>query len=125
MRKGGENVSAYEVEQVIKKHDAIEDAAVYAVPSELAEDEIMTAVKIVEGMAFDPAVLLEFLSDKLARFAIPRYIRQVEDLPMTNSHRIIKGVLEKDGITKDTFDARKSLGEATPRVSDHGKELSR
>jgi len=108
MRKGGENVSAYEVEQVIKKHDAVEDAAVYAVPSELAEDEIMAAVKIVEGMAFDPAELLEFLSDKLARFAIPRYIRQVEEFPMTNSHRIIKGALEKDGITKDTFDARKN-----------------
>jgi len=107
MRKGGENVSAYEVEQVILKHDAIEDVAVYAVPSDLAEDEIMSAVKVVEGKEFDPGDLSRFLSDKLARFAIPRYIRVVDEFPMTSSHRIIKGVLEKEGITEDTFDARR------------------
>ncbi len=108
MRRGGENVSAYEVEKVIMEHDAVENAAVYAVPSELAEDEIMTAVKIVEGMAFDPEELLKFLSDKLAKFAVPRFIRVVDEFPMTNSHRIIKGPLEKEGITQDTFDARKN-----------------
>jgi len=107
MRKGGENVSAYEVEQVILKHDAIEDVAVYAVPSDLAEDEIMSAVKVVEGKEFDPGDLSRFLSDKLSRFAIPRYIRVVDEFPMTSSHRIIKGVLEKEGITEDTFDARR------------------
>jgi len=107
MRRGGENVSAYEVEHEIMKYDAVEDVAVYAVPSELAEDDIMAAVKIVAGKAVEPGELLEFLSDKLARFAIPRYIRVVDEFPLTSSHRIIKGVLEKDGITKDTYDARK------------------
>jgi len=99
-------VSAYEVEHEIMKHDAVEDVAVYAVPSELAEDEIMAAVKVVEGKTFDPGELHAFLSDKLAKFAIPRYIRVVEAFPMTNSHRIIKGVLENEGITEETFDAR-------------------
>ena len=107
MRRGGENVSAYEVEQVIRKHDAVEDVAVYAVPSDLAEDEIMCSVKVLPGKAFDARELVRFLSDGLARFAVPRYVRVVDAFPMTSSHRIIKGVLEKEGVTPDTFDARK------------------
>ncbi|MEW6076330.1 MAG: AMP-binding protein [Thermodesulfobacteriota bacterium] len=107
MRKGGENVSAYEVEQVIMDHPAVEEVAVYAVPSELAEDEIMAAIRPVEGKIVDPAELVRFLSDKLAKFAIPRYIRLVDEFPKTNSHRIIKRVLEREGVTPDTFDAQK------------------
>ena len=106
MRRGGMNVSAYEVESVIMKHPAVENVAVYAVPSELAEDEIMASVKTVTGKSLHPDELIEFLGDKLAKFAIPRYISIVDDLPMTCTHRIIKSELEKQGITGDTYDVK-------------------
>ena len=109
MRKGGENVSAYEVEHVIMEHPAVEEVAVYAVPSELAEDEIMAAIKLVGGGNLDPMDLLNFLSNKLAKYAIPRYIRIVDDFPKTNTHRVIKRVLEREGVTQDTFDAREAI----------------
>ncbi len=105
MRKGGENVSAYEVEHAIMQHPDVEDAAVYAVPSELGEDEIMAAVKILNGNRLDPRSLRTFLSERLARYAVPRYIRIVEEFPKTNTHRIIKKPLEDQGVTADTFDA--------------------
>jgi crotonobetaine/carnitine-CoA ligase len=104
MRKGGENVSAYEVEHVIMDHPLVEDVAVYAVPSELAEDDIMAAVKLVDGSTLAAKDLKRFLSDRLAKYAIPRYVRFVEEFPKTNSHRIMKHVLEKEGITPDTVD---------------------
>ncbi|GAB6097203.1 ATP-dependent acyl-CoA ligase [Desulfatiferula olefinivorans] len=104
MRKGGENVSAYEVEHVIMEHPAVEDVAVYAVPSDLAEDDIMAAIKPAEKADLTAQELRRFLSDKLARYAIPRYVRFVDEFPKTNSHRIIKSVLEKEGITDDTVD---------------------
>lgn len=106
MRKGGENVSAYEVEHVIMQHPGVEEAAVFAVPSELAEDEIMAVIKPVDGHKIDPPELRAFLSGKLARYAVPRYIRLVTDLPKTNSHRVIKKQLETEGVTADTFDAQ-------------------
>lgn len=107
MRKGGENVSAYEVEHVIMKHPAVEDVAVYAVPSEMAEDEIMAAVKRVDGQKVTGQELRAFLVGQLAKYAVPRYIRFVEEFPKTNTHRIIKRVLEADGVTPDTYDALK------------------
>lgn len=110
MRKGGENVSAFEVEHVIMDHPAVEEVAVYAVPSEMAEDEIMASVKLVEGMTLDPKELMAFLKDRLARYAVPRYIRIVTEFPMTNSFRVVKKELEKIGVTPDTFDAQKNKG---------------
>ena len=106
MRKGGENVSAYEVEQAILKHPAVEEVAVYAVPSELAEDEIMASVRLAEGKTVEAAELHTFLIAELAKFAVPRFIRFVESFPTTASHRIIKRVLEEEGVTEDTFDAK-------------------
>jgi crotonobetaine/carnitine-CoA ligase len=106
MRRGGENVSAYEVEHVIMDHPAVEDVAVYAVPSDLAEDEIMAAIKLVDQQVVSADELRLFLKDKLAKYAIPRYVRFMEEFPKTNSHRIIKPVLEKEGVTEDTVDTR-------------------
>ena len=106
MRVKGENVSAYEVEQAILQHPDVLECAVYAVPSELAEDEIMATVVPVEGKTLDPSAMPGFLSDKLAKFAIPRYWRVVEELPKTETHRVIKKELERLGVTPDTYDAR-------------------
>jgi crotonobetaine/carnitine-CoA ligase len=84
--------------------------AVYAVPSELAEDEIMASVSAVQGEALDPAQLHEFLKDLLASFAIPRFIRIVKELPRTATFRIKKNELERIGVTGDTWDAGDSGG---------------
>lgn len=104
MRKGGENVSAYEVEHVIMEHPAVEEVAVYAAPSDMSEDEIMAAVKRVNGQTVTAADLRTFLSERLARYAVPRFIRFVDDFPKTTSHRIIKKPLQDEGVTADTDD---------------------
>ena len=105
MRRRGENVSAYEVENAILQSEDILECAVYAVPSELTEDDIMVTMVPVDGRSLDPASLPAFLSDRLAKFAIPRYYRVVEALPKTETHRVIKKELQELGVTPDTYDA--------------------
>lgn len=105
MRRRGENVSAYDVEQAILKHPSVLEAAVYAIPSEMTEDDIMASVKLVEGNKLSGKELWDFLQNKLAKFAIPRYIRMVDDFPRTETFRIKKGELKSTGVTNDTFDA--------------------
>lgn len=104
MRRRGENVSAYDVEQAILMHPSVLEAAVYAVPSEMTEDEIMGSIKLVDRMKLTEYEIIEFLQDKLAKFAIPRYIRIIDDFPRTETFRIKKGELKSIGITPDTFD---------------------
>ena len=107
MRRKGENISAYEVEQEILKHPEIVECAVFAVPSDLAEDEVMAVVVAMEGKKPDPFEIVKFLHDKLAKFAIPRYWRFMPELPKTETQRVIKGPLEKQGVTPDTVDTEK------------------
>jgi len=108
MRIKGENVSAYEVEHTIQKHPSVLEAAVYAVPSELAEDEIMASVSLVEGHALKESDLVESLKEDLAKFAVPRFVRIVKEFPKTETQRIIKKELEKLGVVAGTYDAQKN-----------------
>jgi crotonobetaine/carnitine-CoA ligase len=95
------------VEHVIMQHEAVEDVAVYGVPSELGEEDIMAAIKPVSGRQVDPEQLHRYLKERLAKYAVPRYLRLVETFPKTNTHRIIKGILVQEGMTDDTYDALK------------------
>lgn len=108
MRIKGENVSAYEVEHTIQKHPSVLEAAVYAVPSELAEDEIMACVSLVEGHTLKEADLIECLKEDLAKFAVPRFVKIVKEFPKTETQRIIKKELEKKGIVAGTYDGQKN-----------------
>lgn len=108
MRRRGENVSAYEVEHAVLQHPDVLECAVYAVPSELTEDDIMVTLVPVEGRTVDPATLPAFLSERLAKFAVPRYYRVVDTLPKTETHRVIKKELERLGVTGDTYDMEKA-----------------
>ncbi len=108
MRRRGENVSAYDVEQAILKHPSVVEAAVYAVPSEMTEDEIMASIKLVDGEKLSGKEVFDFLQDKLAKFAIPRYIRFVDDFPRTETFRIKKGEMKSAGVSPDTFDAERA-----------------
>lgn len=105
MRRRGENVSAYEVESVLSKHPDVLECAVFGVPSELGEHDIMAAVVPIEGRHPDPAAIRAFMEDKLAKYALPRYIDIVTELPKTETHRVQKNILKARGVTPQTWDA--------------------
>jgi crotonobetaine/carnitine-CoA ligase len=107
MRIKGENVSAYEVEHIALKHPSILEAAAYAVPSDLAEDEIMVRVSLVEGHSLREEDIIAALRNDLPKYAVPRYVRIVESFPKTETHRIIKKELAEAGIVPGTYDAKK------------------
>ena len=65
----------------------------------------MTSLVLVEDKTLDPKELIEFLEDKLAYFAIPRYVRIMDELPKTETHRVIKKKLQDIGVSEDTWDA--------------------
>jgi crotonobetaine/carnitine-CoA ligase len=104
IRRRGENISSMEVESELCAHPAVREAAVIAVPSDLAEDEVMAVVAPVPGERLDPAELIDFLRPRLAYFAIPRYFRFVDELPKTPTSKIQKMPLRQEGITDSTWD---------------------
>ncbi len=104
IRRRGENISSYEVEQVIGSHPSVATVAAYAVPSELAEDEVMCALVLKEGARFEPLELIQWAETRLPYFAVPRFLRAMADLPKTENGKIQKYKLRADGRTADTWD---------------------
>ena len=104
IRRRGENISSFEVEQVLLSHPAVELAAVYAVKSELAEDEVMAAIVIKAGARLDPLELTQYCESRLAYFAVPRYLDFVVELPKTENGKVQKYKLRALGITATAWD---------------------
>jgi crotonobetaine/carnitine-CoA ligase len=104
IRRRGENISSWEVEQVLMSHAAVAACAVYPVRSELAEDEVMAAVVAREGAAVAAAELAQWCETRLPRFAIPRYIDLVADLPRTENGKVQKYRLRELGVTATCWD---------------------
>ena len=108
IRRRGENISSYEVEQVLLSHPAIAVAAVFPVRSELAEDEVMAAIVPREGQLVDPVELTGFCAERMAYFAVPRYIDVLERLPATESGKIQKFKLRERGVGEHTWDRERA-----------------
>jgi crotonobetaine/carnitine-CoA ligase len=104
IRRRGENISSHEVEQVLLSHPDVEAAAAFPVASDLAEDEVMAALVIRQGQAFDPVALMRFCEARMPYFAIPRYVEVLADLPRTENGKIQKFKLRERGVTVGTWD---------------------
>jgi carnitine-CoA ligase len=104
IRRRGENISSFEVEQVLAEHAAVAAVAVFAVPSELAEDEVMAAVVAEDGTTLDPLELVRHCEGRLAYFAIPRYLEIVDALPLTENGKVRKAALREHGVSERTWD---------------------
>jgi carnitine-CoA ligase len=104
IRRRGENISSWEVEQVLMAHAAVASVAVYPVRSELAEDEVMAAVVLREGADATPAELAAFCTNRLPRFAIPRYIALLDELPRTENGKVQKYKLRERGVPPGCWD---------------------
>jgi crotonobetaine/carnitine-CoA ligase len=110
IRRRGENISSFEVEQVLLSHPGVGSCAVYPVRSELAEDEVMAALVPRAGARVDPAELARFCEGRLPYFAVPRYIDVLGDLPRTENGKVQKFKLRERGVGPHTWDGRPAKG---------------
>lgn len=113
IRRRGENVSAWEVEEAVTSHPGVLAAAAIGVPSEVGEEDVAILVEPSPHAAPEPLELIEFVSTDLPRFAVPRYVEFIETLPRTASERIEKAKLRKRGITDAAWDAQAAAAESS------------
>jgi len=105
LRKRGENVSAFEVEAVLRTAPDVREAAIVAVRDELGGEDDIKAV-LVADPGFDPATFAAHCRDHLPRFARPRYLELVEpdQLVRGPGTGAIQKHLLPQGLTSTTVD---------------------
>jgi carnitine-CoA ligase len=106
LRRRGENISSYEVESPILEHPDVAECAVIAVPAEheAGEDEVMAVIVPTPGSTPTPEAIWAWCDERIPAFAIPRYLRFTDGLPVTPSEKVQKRELREAGVTPDTFD---------------------
>lgn len=110
IRRRGENISAFELEQLIETHPAVLEAAAIGVPSEFTEEDVKVCVVLSEGVDLTPEALYRYCYENAARFMVPRYIEIVDSLPKTPTQKVEKFRLKKLGITATTWDRDRIRG---------------
>lgn len=98
LRVDGENFAAAPVERIVGRLPGVVVAAVFAVPAPDVGDDVMAALQLAPGAAFDPLEFDAFLHDQpdLGIKWSPRYVRLACDLPMTATSKVLKRTLRAE-----------------------------
>ena len=110
IRRRGENISAYEVEQVLNNHPEVVESCVIGVRDHDAGGEENVKAFIVpssESLAY--TIVLDWCVQQMPRYAVPRYIEYVQKLDKTPTGKLMKQGLREKCNTLHTWD-RESFG---------------
>lgn len=107
IRRRGENVSAFEVETAIVRHENIMAVAAHGVPSSMSEDDVKVWLVLRPGANVSgEEELFEFFRSALPYFAVPRFVEFVDELPTNAMGRVMKDVLRERGNGDGTVDLK-------------------
>ena len=114
LRRRGENISSFEVENAVNAHPDVVESAAVAAESEWGEHEVKIVVVRRPGASLTEAQLVEFLIPRMPRFMVPRYVEFADGLPKTPTGKVKKVELRQQGNTDVTWD-RDAAGVAVPK----------
>ncbi len=91
--RGGENIFPREIEDFLYTHPAIEQVEVIGVPDKKYGEEVCAWIKLHEGQKVSEKEIREFCKGEIAHFKIPKYIKFVNEYPMTITGKVQKFVM--------------------------------
>ncbi|MBO0709688.1 MAG: AMP-binding protein [Acetobacteraceae bacterium] len=93
--RGGENVYPREVEEFVYSHPAIEEVQVFGVPDSRFGEELCAWIKLRAGTVLSEEDVRAFCKDQIAHYKVPRYIRFVDEFPMTVTGKMQKFLMRE------------------------------
>ncbi|MCI4338564.1 MAG: AMP-binding protein, partial [Thermoplasmata archaeon] len=87
IRRRGENLAPYDVEQALQQHPAVFECVVVGVASPLGEEDVKAFVVLRPGAAPTAEELFQFCAERLPFFMVPRYLEFLEEIPKTANQK--------------------------------------
>jgi fatty-acyl-CoA synthase len=98
--RGGENIYPREIEEFLYTHPDVADVQVIGVPDERYGEELMAWVIPRAGVTLSEEDVRDFCQGQIARFKIPRYVKFVQDFPMTVTGKVQKFKMREQAIAE-------------------------
>ena len=95
IKRAGENVSASEVEETLRQHPAVFDAAIVGVPDPVRDQTIKAYVILRPGLAATAGELIEWCRARLSPFKVPELVDFRDAFPRTSVGKIQKHLFEE------------------------------
>jgi fatty-acyl-CoA synthase/long-chain acyl-CoA synthetase len=92
---GGMNVYPAEIEAALERHPAVQEVAVFGIPSDAWGEGVHAVVVIRPGASLTPETLAAFAREHLAGYKVPRTMAFADELPKTGSGKILKRALRE------------------------------
>jgi fatty-acyl-CoA synthase len=93
--RGGENVYPREVEEFLFRHPKVQSVQVFGVPDPKYVEEVCAWITLKPGETATEAEIRDFCRDQIAHYKVPRYIRFVNEMPMTITGKVQKFVMRE------------------------------
>ncbi|MHC1748762.1 MAG: AMP-binding protein [Cellulosilyticaceae bacterium] len=93
--RGGENISPFEIEEVIKQLPGIKECQVVGIEDDKYGEEVVACIVLEEGMKIDANEIKEYIASQLATYKVPKYIVILEKIAMTASGKFNKQLLKQ------------------------------
>ena len=91
--RGGENIYPREIEEFLYTHPGIQEVQVFGVPDERYGEQVAAWVRVRAGSVLSEDDVLAFCDGRIAHFKIPRYVKFVDEFPMTVTGKIQKFIM--------------------------------
>jgi fatty-acyl-CoA synthase len=91
--RGGENVYPREVEEFLFRHPKVQSVQVFGVPDPKYVEEVCAWITLKPGEQCTEQEIRDFCRDQIAHYKVPRYIRFVNEMPMTITGKVQKFVM--------------------------------
>jgi len=98
--RGGENVYPREIEEFLYTHPAIQEVQVFGVPDEKYGEQVAAWVQLRDNTSLTEEQVKEYCSGQITHFKIPKYIKVVDEFPMTVTGKMQKFVM-RDAFTEE------------------------
>ena len=106
--RGGENVYPREVEEYLFRHPKIQDVQVFGVPDPKYVEEICAWVILNAGETATEDEIKEFCKGQIAHYKVPRYVRFVDEFPMTVTGKAQKFIMRDSMIEELDLEVAKT-----------------
>lgn len=94
--RGGENISPGEIEDVLRSHDAVADAACVAMPDEQWGEAVAAFVVLTPGAAVTVESLQALVKDRLRSSRVPQWVAFRDTLPYNELGKLLRRVLRQE-----------------------------